>query len=54
MNISELLFIIFGVGAIFAGILVMVLDELLSKGYGLGSGISLFIATNISENRIYD
>ena len=28
----------------------MVLDEILPKGYGLGSGISLFIATNISEN----
>ena len=28
----------------------MVLDEILSKGYGLGSGVSLFIATNISEN----
>ena len=28
----------------------MVLDEILSKGYGLGSEISLFIATNISEN----
>ena len=28
----------------------MVFDEILSKGYGLGSGISLFIATNISEN----
>ena len=28
----------------------MVLDEILSKGYGLGSGISLFIAKNISEN----
>ena len=28
----------------------MVLDEILSKGYGLGSGISLFIAMNISEN----
>jgi protein transport protein SEC61 subunit alpha len=36
-----------------AGILVMLLDELLSKGYGLGSGISLFIATNISENIIW-
>lgn len=34
----------------FSGLLVMVLDELLQKGYGLGSGISLFIATNISEN----
>ena len=28
----------------------MVLDEILSKGYGLSSGISLFIVTNISEN----
>lgn len=31
----------------------MLLDEVLSKGYGLGSGISLFIATNISENIIW-
>lgn len=31
----------------FAAIIVMCLDELLQKGYGLGSGISLFIATNI-------
>lgn len=38
---------------VFAGILVMVLDELLSKGYGLGSGISLFITTNISENIVW-
>ena len=38
---------------VFAGILVMLLDELLSKGYGLGSGISLFIATNISENIVW-
>ena len=35
---------------VFAGLMVMVLDEILSKGYGLGSGISLFITTNISEN----
>ena len=32
-----------------AGIIVIILDELLQKGYGLGSGISLFIATNICE-----
>ncbi|KMS98965.1 hypothetical protein BVRB_3g067050 [Beta vulgaris subsp. vulgaris] len=36
----------------FAGIIVICLDELLQKGYGLGSGISLFIATNICENII--
>jgi len=29
--------------------MVLMLDELLQKGYGLGSGISLFIATNICE-----
>ncbi|KOB60644.1 protein transport protein Sec61 subunit alpha [Plasmodium falciparum HB3] len=33
----------------FAGVVVILLDELLQKGYGLGSGISLFIATNICE-----
>ena len=38
---------------VIAGILVMLLDELLSKGYGLGSGISLFIATNIAETIIW-
>lgn len=36
-----------------AGIIVICLDELLTKGYGLGSGISLFIATNICENIIW-
>ncbi|GAX75448.1 hypothetical protein CEUSTIGMA_g2892.t1 [Chlamydomonas eustigma] len=38
---------------IFAGIIVICLDELLQKGYGLGSGISLFIATNICESIIW-
>merc|ERR1711879_962508 len=37
----------------FAGIVVILLDELLQKGYGLGSGISLFIATNICENIVW-
>merc|ERR1719235_2008067 len=36
-----------------AGVVVIVLDELLQKGYGLGSGISLFIATNICENIVW-
>jgi protein transport protein SEC61 subunit alpha len=38
---------------VFAGMIVMILDELLSKGYGLGSGISLFLAVNISENIVW-
>lgn len=33
----------------FASIIVLLLDELLAKGYGLGSGISLFTATNVAE-----
>lgn len=36
----------------FTGIIVICLDELLQKGYGLGSGISLFIAINICESII--
>jgi protein transport protein SEC61 subunit alpha len=36
-----------------AGVIVILLDELLQKGYGLGSGISLFIATNICENILW-
>jgi len=36
-----------------AGLIVIILDELLQKGYGLGSGISLFIATNICESIVW-
>ncbi|MCL4134212.1 UNVERIFIED_CONTAM: hypothetical protein GTU68_040591 [Idotea baltica] len=37
----------------FAGFIVILLDDLLRGGYGLGSGISLFIVANISENIIW-
>ena len=37
----------------FAGVVVLLLDELMHKGYGLGAGISLFIATNICENIVW-
>lgn len=36
-----------------AGLVVILLDELLQKGYGMGSGISLFIATNICETVVW-
>ncbi|KAF7310035.1 Protein transport protein Sec61 alpha [Mycena indigotica] len=36
-----------------AAMIVILLDELLQKGYGLGSGISLFIATNICESIVW-
>jgi len=38
---------------VMAGLIVIILDEMLQKGYGLGSGISMFIATNICENIIW-
>merc|ERR1712099_198264 len=37
----------------FAGVIVILIDELMQKGYGMGSGISLFIATNICESIIW-
>lgn len=33
----------------FAGIMILYLDELLAKGYGIGNGVSLFIACNMCE-----
>nr|QSE03637.1 protein transporter SEC61 subunit alpha [Metchnikovella dogieli] len=33
-----------------AGLIIVMLDEVLESGYGLGSGVSLFIATNVCEN----
>ncbi|KIW04711.1 protein transporter SEC61 subunit alpha [Verruconis gallopava] len=38
---------------VIAGLIVILLDELLQKGYGLGSGISLFIATNVCEQILW-
>lgn len=37
----------------FAGVVVLMLDEVMSKGYGIGSGISLFIAVNICESILW-
>lgn len=33
----------------FGGVIVLLLDEMLQKGYGLGAAVSIFIATNICE-----
>ncbi|KAI6196109.1 Plug-translocon domain-containing protein [Aphelenchoides besseyi] len=38
---------------VIASLIVLLLDEMLQKGYGLGSGISLFIATNICETIVW-
>lgn len=37
----------------FSGIIVILLDEMLSKGYGMGSGVNLFIVANLCENLIW-
>jgi preprotein translocase subunit SecY len=37
-----------------AGTVVMLLDELLQKGWGLGSGISLFIAAGVAQSIWWD
>eukprot|EP01064_Diplonema_japonicum_P023242 TRINITY_DN33684_c0_g1_i1.p1 TRINITY_DN33684_c0_g1~~TRINITY_DN33684_c0_g1_i1.p1 ORF type:complete len:473 (+),score=94.51 TRINITY_DN33684_c0_g1_i1:51-1469(+) len=34
---------------VIAGVICLLLDEMLQKGYGFGNGISLFISTNICE-----
>lgn len=36
-----------------AGMVVILLDDMLRKGYGLGSGISLFIVANTSETILW-
>lgn len=38
---------------VITGFLLLLLDDLLQKGYGVGSGISLFIATNICESIVW-
>ncbi|EOB11550.1 Protein transport protein Sec61 subunit alpha [Nosema bombycis CQ1] len=35
---------------IFSGVIIILLDELLQKGYGLGNGVNLFIASNVCES----
>ena len=36
-----------------AGIMVMLMDELIQKGWGLGSGISLFIMAGVAQNILW-
>jgi protein transport protein SEC61 subunit alpha len=36
-----------------AGVVVMLLDELVQKGWGLGSGISLFIMAGVAQNIVW-
>ncbi|KAI5160547.1 protein transport protein SEC61 subunit alpha [Nematocida ausubeli] len=38
---------------LFSGVIIILLDELLQKGYGLGSGVNLFIVANICESIVW-
>src|SRR3990170_1508023 len=39
---------------LFAGIVLVLLDEMLQKGWGLGSGISLFILAGVAQSIIWE
>lgn len=38
---------------VLGGLMVILLDECLQKGYGLGAGVNLFIATNICSGILW-
>jgi preprotein translocase subunit SecY/protein transport protein SEC61 subunit alpha len=46
------IFVIF-IQLLSAGIIVMLMDELVQKGWGLGSGISLFIMAGVAQNILW-
>jgi len=39
---------------IFAGLVLVLLDEMIQKGWGIGSGISLFILAGVAQNILWD
>jgi preprotein translocase subunit SecY/protein transport protein SEC61 subunit alpha len=39
---------------LFAGIVLMLLDEMMQKGWGIGSGISLFILAGVAQRIMWD
>ncbi|HIH46408.1 MAG TPA: preprotein translocase subunit SecY, partial [Candidatus Nitrosotenuis sp.] len=49
----NVLFVIIG-QLISASIIIMLLDELVQKGWGLGSGISLFIAAGVTQQMLWN
>jgi len=53
-NITMQTQIIILVQLVVAGTIIMLLDELLQKGWGLGSGISLFIAAGVAQSIWWD
>ncbi len=49
-NITTMQAILIFVQLLAAGMIIMMLDELVQKGWGIGSGISLFIVAGITQN----
>jgi protein transport protein SEC61 subunit alpha len=39
---------------VISGLIVILLDELLQKGYGLGNGVNLFIIANVCERAVWN
>jgi len=39
---------------LFAGIIIILLDEMIQKGWGIGSGISLFIMAGVAQKILWD
>jgi len=53
-NLAGPVIIVIFVQLIAAGIIVMLMDELVQKGWGIGSGISLFIMAGVAQTIIWD
>ncbi len=53
-NLPSTTIIIILAQLLFAGIVVMLLDELIQKGWGIGSGISLFIMAGVAQRILWD
>lgn len=53
-NLSSTTIIILLLQLFIAGILVQLLDELVQKGWGLGSGVSLFIMAGVAQKIMWD
>ena len=53
-NLTSTTIIILLAQLLFAGVVVMLLDELVQKGWGIGSGISLFIMAGVAQRILWD
>jgi preprotein translocase SecY subunit len=52
-NLAGPVIIVIFIQLIITGIIVMLMDELVQKGWGLGSGISLFIMAGVAQNILW-